>query len=154
MKNSARIRYVGRAAGTLTVASILVLGLVAQPVAQQAARESLAGEGIVTEKTDPATGARWVMVRDAANPGGPGRWVMADSGVGSGAFFAKELVIRSGDRIVVEEQTAVSEAWLEATALTSAACGGDLRARIAIGGRTVTARAIAAGRAELKETGR
>ena len=154
MKNSARIRYMGRAAGMLTVASILVLGLVAQPVAQQAAQENVSGERVVMEKTDPATGARWVLMCDAASSGGPGRWVLAEAGMGSGAFSAKRPVIRSGDRIVVEEQTAVSEAWLEATALTSAGAGGDLRARIAIGERTVTVRAIAAGRAELKETGR
>jgi hypothetical protein len=159
MMSHARIRYAVRAAGTLLIALILICGLVAEPVPQQAAQESIAGdraviEKVVIEKTDPATGARWALVRDAANPGGPGRWLLADSVVKNDAFSAKKLVIRTGDRIVVEEQTAVSEAWLEATALTGAADGGVLRARIAIGGQVVTARAIAVGRAELKETGR
>jgi hypothetical protein len=145
MMSHPRIRYTARAAGMLPIALILACGLVAQ--------ESVAGDRAVSEKTDPATGMRWVLVRDAANPGGPGRWLLADSGMENGAFSAKKLVIRSGDRIVVEEQTAVAKAWLEATALTSAAEGGVLRARIAFGGQVVTARAIAAGRAELKETG-
>ena len=154
MMSYSRIRYVARVVGMLSIAVILVGGLVAEPIAQHAAQENAAADRTVIEKTDPATGARWVLVRDVANPGAPGRWLRADPGKESGTFSTKKLLIRSGDRIVVEERTAVSEAWLEATALTGAADGGVLRARISIGGQVVTARAIAAGRAELKETGR
>lgn len=149
MRDCVGIRYLARAAAMLLVSSILVFGLVAQQPA--------ADGRVLATRTDESTGARWVLKLDRAHPGGPGRWVREDRGtlsVPGRATAAEKPVIRAGDRIVVEEETAVSEARLEATALTSAPGGGVLRARIAIGGRVVTVHAIAAGRAALEETGR
>jgi hypothetical protein len=110
----------------------------------------------VSERTDPGTGARWVLMRDAEHPAALAHWVLVEAGVeraaGAGAeATGRKLMIRAGDKIVVEEQTSVMSAWLEATALTSAGSGGELRARLAIGGRVLAVRAIAPKTAEMEE---
>ena len=56
-------------------------------------------------------------------------------------------LIRSGDRLVIEENSAVVEARLEAVALGPAAVGAEFKARLAIGGRVVRAVALGPGRA-------
>jgi hypothetical protein len=149
MHLSMRIRRWLRVGGFIAMTVVLVGGLSAQ--------ESAAGEQIVSERRDPATGMRWVLMRDAAHPAAPARWVLAGTGAektvaGSTEVAQQRPVIRAGDRIVVEKQTAVIDAWLEATALTSAGSGEPLRARLAIGGRVLVARALAPGRAEMEET--
>ena len=149
MNLSMRMRSWLRVAGWIAGTAMLICGLAAQ--------ESPGSERVVAERIDPATGARWELVRDAAHPAAPARWVLSAMGAGkSSRATAEELkpVIRAGDRIVVEEQTAVLSAWLEATALTSAGSGGELRARLAIGGRVLEARAIAPGRAEIEAEAR
>jgi hypothetical protein len=109
---------------------------------------------------DPHTGARWLLLRDLRHPGGPGRLVLA-------APARKELrpkpppaaemarpVIRAGDRLIVEEETAVVAARLEAVALGPAGMGAPFEARLGIGGRVVRVLALAPGRAALQpETG-
>jgi Chaperone for flagella basal body P-ring formation len=148
MKSSPRIRWAVKAGMTLAVSLALIAGLVAQ--------ERAAGESVVTERTDLATGARWMLMRDASNGGGPARWVLETAGMdkatgGMLKAVERKLLIHSGDKIVVEEQTAVLHARFEATALTSAKSNESLRARITIGGRVLSARAIAPGLAEIKE---
>jgi hypothetical protein len=128
-----------RAACFIAVSMMLLSGLEAQ-------ENSV--DRIVGEVRDPATGARWVLMRNAEHPAAPAHWVLA----GAGADTAEQrLVIRSGDKIVVGEQTSVLTAWFEATALTSAENGGELRARLAIGGTVLAVRAIAPGAAEIEE---
>jgi hypothetical protein len=108
------------------------------------------------ELIDPATGARWVLLRDTAHPDAPGRWVLAHAGeVGKTSSRAQSAVIRAGDRIVLVEHSAIADARLAAFALTSAAKGETLRVRIAIGGAVVMARADGKGLAEIApaETG-
>ena len=56
-------------------------------------------------------------------------------------------VIHAGDRLTVEEHTAVADAALEARALNPAARGSALEVRLAIGGRVVRAVALGPGRA-------
>jgi hypothetical protein len=137
---------------------------------------------ILREIDDPSTGARWVLLRNAAHPEGPGRLVLLasasqNSGAGQNAGLgrspgagqnsatgqglgatgqltdadvaAAKLVIRSGDKLIVEEHTPVVDAQLEAVALGPAARGGQFRVRLTIGGGIVVATAIDAGRAEL-----
>jgi hypothetical protein len=147
MSLSTRIRAWLRVAGLLAMTVVLICGLSAQ--------ESPAGGQVVSRRTDPATGARWALVRDAGHPATLARWVLTGTArIGqagtSPAAKAEKPVIRAGDRIVVEEQTAVVDAWLEATALTSAGSGDPLQARLTIGGRVLGARAIAPGRAEIQ----
>ncbi|MGA3262724.1 MAG: hypothetical protein ABSC47_01615 [Terracidiphilus sp.] len=107
---------------------------------------------IVREIDDPHTGARWLLMRDPSHPGGPGRLLLV------GGFRPEyrpsqpgveppRPVIRAGDRLIVEENTAVAEARLEAVALGPAVIGSPLDARLKIGGNVVRVVAVAPGRA-------
>ena len=118
---------------------------------------------------DPHTGARWLLVRDGIHPAGPGRLILL-AGAGSqhsqdGAetvypsyatqFGAVSLrpVIRTGDRLVVEENTAVAEVRLEAVALGPAGVGSELKVRLKISDKVLRAKALGAGRAEFLAAG-
>lgn len=107
---------------------------------------------IVREIDDPHTGARWLLVRDSTHPGGPGRLMLVRGlreGVRSGEPGIEPFlpVIHAGDRLIVEEHTAVVEARLEAVALGPAVVGSPLDARLKIGGNVVRIVALAPGRA-------
>jgi hypothetical protein len=129
----------------------------------------VAGE-VVREIDDPHTGARWLLTRDSLHPGGPGRMVLIGEprgqapNVGLGELrigtqnglaqgeqrrVQAQPAIRAGDHLIVEQDTAVVEARLEAVALNSAAVGSQFNARLALGGRVVRAVALAPGRAAL-----
>jgi hypothetical protein len=107
---------------------------------------------VLREILDPHLGDRWLLVRDFENPGGPGRLVLAQSKVPSelpGAHspqpqFASP-VIRTGERIILEEHTPHVDAALEAVALGPATPGSVLRVRLQVGGHVVRAIAIRAG---------
>ncbi|MGO9638814.1 MAG: hypothetical protein ACLPSO_12855 [Terracidiphilus sp.] len=116
---------------------------------------------IVREIDDPHTGDRWLLVRNDLVPGGPGRLVLvaAHRKLSGGAILhpageAREAeilpVIRSGDRLIVEEHTARVDAVLEARALSPAALGSALDVRLAIGGNRLRAIALGPGRAALR----
>jgi hypothetical protein len=107
---------------------------------------------------DPHSGERWLLLQDEGHPGGPGRLVLAAGrreGSSSGPVSRVEKpdrvpvlpVIHAGDRLVVEEHTAIAEARLEAVAMGPATTGSTLSVRLKIGGRVVRARALASGRA-------
>lgn len=150
MKNFPQIRFAAKAGMMLAVSLVMVAGLAAQ--------ERTADESVVTERTDLATGAHWVLMRDASNPAGPARWMRdaADGQMGAGSRVdpgagKQSTVIHAGDRIVLEERTRVLEARFEATALTGAKSNEPLRVRLTIGGRVLLARAVAPGLAEIEE---
>jgi len=119
---------------------------------------------VIREIDDSATGDRWLLVRDAVNPGGPGRMVRieigkADLAGGMDGDSARKSaqgpvvtsirpVIHAGDALIVEEHTSVVDARLEAVALGSAAVGTEFKARLKIGGKVVRVVATAAERAE------
>ena len=124
-----------------------------------------AGE-VVREIDDPYTGSRWLLVRNLRDPAGPGLLVLAaPSGnpfrsserhedaraltAPAAAPPAFRPVIRAGDRLVVEQNTARIEARLEAVALGPAGAGQSFAARLEAGGKVVRAVAIAPGRANL-----
>ncbi len=153
MNFSTRTHHWLRVAGLTVMTAVLVCGLTAQ---RSAAGGRIVNERIVSERTDPGTGARWMLMRDTEHPAAPAHWLLVEAGreraAGAGAAAPGEkLMIYAGDRIVVEEQTSVMSAWLEATALTSAGTGGELRARLAIGGRVLAVRAIGPATAEMEE---
>jgi hypothetical protein len=122
-----------------------------------------AADEIVREIDDPTTGDRWLLERDSQHPGGPGRMVLAAQGKAlppparasiedAGKRFETNTpvaLIRSGDRLIVEEHTRLVDAVLEAIALVPAREGEALRVRLSIGGRVMNAVAIAPGRALL-----
>lgn len=105
---------------------------------------------------DPHTGMRWLLERSPENPGGPGRMVLlsADSkspnnGIDPILVAAPIAppVIRAGDRLTVEEHSAMADAQLEAVALGPAAEGAPLNLRLSIGGKVVRAIALGPGHA-------
>ncbi|HEY1768264.1 MAG TPA: hypothetical protein VGG26_11440 [Terracidiphilus sp.] len=127
---------------------------------------------IVREIDDPHTGGRWLLEHDRNRPGGPGRLVPAGAPDPSrelssrqartqpgGTYSLEALpagtvpVIHAGERLIVEEDTPVVEARLEAVALSPALAGGPLRMRLVIGGRVIRGIAVAAGRAKFAAAG-
>lgn len=103
---------------------------------------------VVRVISDPSTGDRWLLERDPVAPGGPGRLVRLSAGqeppLAANDRIRNEKAlppraIRAGDRIVVEEHTAVMDAELEGVALNGARTGATLRVRLKIGGRVVSA---------------
>ena len=119
---------------------------------------------IIREIDDPSSGQRWLLVRDDAHASGPGLLLLAGGGrdlnragpVAGGAQVPVQIpvqaaadppVIRSGDRVQVEEHSATVDARLEAVALTPAWPGTAFNARLAIGGKVVRAVAVGPGRA-------
>jgi hypothetical protein len=115
---------------------------------------------------DPSTGTRWLVTRDPAHPGGPGRllsaadvqgaWRLVTAAEASGSSRsslapARTLpVIRIGDRLLVEEHTAVADATLEAIALSQALPGAPLDVRLKLGGKVLRVYAAGPGRALLQ----
>jgi len=119
-----------------------------------------AQEEIVREIDDPHTGDRWLLMRNGQFPGGPGRLVLASAhrnaaggaaGRAAGQPGEAQMipVIRAGDRLIVEEHTAVVDAVLEARALNPAAAGTRFDVRLTMGGNVVRVVALGPGRAAL-----
>jgi hypothetical protein len=128
---------------------------------QSTASEAHGSGGVVREIDDPHTGDRWLLMRNELVPGGPGRLVLvaAHRNASAGAALraaeqAREAqnlpVIRTGDRLIVEEHTARVDAVLEARALNPAISGTSLDVRLAIGGNVVRVIATGPGRAILQ----
>jgi len=119
----------------------------------------LAVAAVMKEIDDPTSGMRWFLVEDPAHPGGPGRLIAVSAGslrqspAGHTGAAGPEPVIRAGDRVQVEEHSAVVDGSLQAIALGSAVPGAKLRVELRVGGRVVTARALGPGRAELAPAG-
>ena len=97
---------------------------------------------VVREIDDSRLGLRWLLERDPSHPGGPGRLVLAP-GAPAGSICAtgrrpavagQMPAIRAGDRVIVEEDTPVAEARLEAVALGAAVAGAAFEVRLKIGG--------------------
>ncbi len=162
------ITHVRRRRGSLRtgfgLAWVLPMACCLAMVAQTSAyveTASYAPSRAIREIDDYHTGARWLLLRDADQPGGPGRLTFAGSLRDEGgtksnkkdasvpAVAPARPVIHGGDRLVVEEDTPVVAARLEAVALGPAAAGGSLQARLQIGGKVVRVVALAPGRAEL-----
>lgn len=111
------------------------------------------GVGASAERVieDPHLGRRWVLSRDPKHPGGPGTLAEQRAGerVKSETAQKAPLVIRAGDRVLVEENTRVARGLFEAVALSTARQGERFRLRLVVGGRVVRGIAIAPGRAML-----
>jgi hypothetical protein len=113
--------------------------------------------GPVREIDDPHTGQRWLLYRDSSHPGGPGRLVQAGSESVLGRVIEAQtgsavaageppVILRAGDRVILEESTPRVEARLEAVALGPALEGAAVLVRLKLGGRIVSAVAVAPGR--------
>jgi hypothetical protein len=114
-----------------------------------------AGE-IVREIDDPSNGNHWLLVRNADHPAGPGLLLLV-SAAHIQAMQAEPVVepvlpvIRTGDRVIVEENTPLVDARLEAVAMSPAMAGSPFNVLLSIGGRIIRAVATGPGRATLQE---
>ena len=120
------------------------------------------GGEIVREIDDPRNGDRWLLMRDESHPAGPGRLRLVSTLRGgrmdpsqarqtAPAADTPPPVIRAGERVVVEENTAVVEAHFEAVAMGPAWAGSSFNVRLSIGGRVMRAVAQGPGRAIFQE---
>lgn len=109
---------------------------------------------------DPSSAARWLLMRDPACPGGPGKLLLVSAQnltVGQASTAQPPPpeslipILRAGDPITLEMHTGNADVWLEAVALNPARLGAPVLARIKIDGRTVHALAAGHGRAILAE---
>jgi hypothetical protein len=116
---------------------------------------------LLREIEDPNSGMRWLLMRDKSNPGGPGRLELVpperDPGTLERRVQAPSFprtravwIIRAGDRLVVEEHSATTDAYLDGIALGPAGTGSALNVRLSIGGRVVRAVAMGPGRAAIE----
>lgn len=113
-----------------------------------ALRDTARGE-IRREIADPCLGLHWRLIADPAGQGRPGRMVLLDQngatayGSVSGGHTmlapaastldSVSVIIRAGDHVVVDQDTGVVRARLNAIALESAASGQRLRVRLIVG---------------------
>lgn len=158
--------------------AVLLLGVTAlcaqtAPAADHGKEQRAGGEAPVANSAsrmgaplrvirDPNIGDEWVLCRNPLNPGGPGRLVRLDPegremGTHATGSISRadrnaggDVVIHAGDRIVVEEKSAVMDARLTATALEPARLNRPFRVRLQITGKTLNAIAVGNGRAELE----
>ncbi len=115
---------------------------------------------VVREIDDPHTGDHWLLMRNDSDQGGPGRLVLAQGRSRSEKVHARtvarqmapgvESVIHAGERLTVEEHTAVADSVLEARALGPAAVGSVFEVRLTIGGKVVRVVALGSGHAVLQ----
>jgi hypothetical protein len=128
-----------------------------------------AGGELQREFDDPHFGNRWLLMRDPSHPGGPGLMVPVAAGqieafphtkIGAspspsdhGYQPRSQPAIHVGDRLIVEESTALVEARLEAVALGPAQPGASLNVRLIIGGNVVRVVALGPGHASFAPIG-
>ena len=111
---------------------------------------------IIREIDDPRNSDRWLLVRDDSHPGGPGLLLLVSvvqdkTRQAAPAPAAPPPIIRAGDRVIVEENTAVAEARLEAVALNPAWPGSLFSVRLTMGGGVLRVLAAGPGRAVLQQ---
>jgi hypothetical protein len=122
-------------------------------------------KGFVRQIGKAESGACWLLLRNESHPERPGRLLLkrpgddlatsisCGSGLGgeslSGKARSRELVIRTGDSLIIQEQTSQSYLQLEGVALGPAAAGDALDVRLSVFGRKVRAIAIGSGLAAL-----
>ncbi len=113
-------------------------------------------EEIVREIDDPRNGDRWLLMRDDRHPAGPGVLLLVSAVRAPATQFRPEPapqppIIHAGDHVIVEENTTVADARLEAVAMGPASAGSPFNVRLSIGGRVVRAIAAGPGRAVLQQ---
>jgi hypothetical protein len=120
-----------------------------------ASPSTVPGDEIIREIDDPRNGDRWLLVRGDSHPGGPGLLLLVSAVQNktrqAGPEPAAPPIIRTGDRVIVEENTAAVEARLEAVALNPAWPGSLFNVRLTVGGKVLRVRAAGPGRAVLQQ---
>lgn len=138
--------------GGIVWATALALSLVIARAQSVSTPHSAVGspQHILRAITDPHTGQQWLLVANEENPAGPGRLVMASCFAAHRDARITAFAIHAGDKIVVEEHGLAMDAYLEATALETAAVGSQFKVRLKIGGRVLKAVALGPGKAEVQ----
>lgn len=88
------------------------------------------------ELVDPCVGAHWKLVSDPVHPEQPGKLVLLNEGSVGHQYLpqgAEKPIVRSGERVVVEQETQRLHSRLYAVALESAATGQRVRVRLVTG---------------------
>ncbi len=151
--------------GMLAIASSVAIAQAVPPVAgprllhttlTTVSASAVPAVDIVREIDDPNSGDRWLLVHDSNHPAGPGillemSAVRVEPNQAGPAVSTAAPIIHGGDRVIVEEDTAVVETRLEAVAMGPAQAGSPFNLRLSIGGRIVRAFAVAPGRAVIHE---
>jgi hypothetical protein len=105
----------------------------------------------VREIEDPSSGLRWYLLRDPMHPGAPGRLtpfpIHGDLAAQALVEPLSRPIVLAGDRLIVEDRTAVLSAHLEAVALRPAHKGQVIEARLT--GKAIRVQILGAGRARL-----
>jgi hypothetical protein len=118
---------------------------------------SIGGLGAAAQQShvidDAALHTRWVLVVDPQRPSGPGHWVPAGEVPPGMRMIAKEqkqseILVHTGENVVVSRRSETVKLQLEAKALENAAEGARLHVRLKTGA-IVEAIATAAGQVEL-----
>jgi len=129
------------------------------------ASRTLLAPSVPAAEPEPVYGEA-VREIDDPHPGGPGRLVLLGSRGNDGrherpggsetasARMPLTPVIHAGERLIVEEDTAVVSSRLEAVALGPAAIGAAFEVRLKIGGKLLLAVALAPGRAAFQAEAR
>jgi hypothetical protein len=124
---------------------------------------------VAREINDPGSGSHWLLLKDGANPGGPGRMVLAaemrkdragrdlkkpetaeqPERAGRPDLDLPRPIIHIGDHLIVEQHTPVMDAAFEALAMAPAVAGAAFEVRLTVGGKVLRAVALAPGRAAL-----
>lgn len=146
-------RFAHRAAIIAVLAAGLLL-LPAQGAPAASNEQSRQSQQVLRSIYDPVFGGCWLLVSDPEHPGGPGRLVPADLShqlTGSREVRPNPLVvvIRAGDKLLLEAHTRTADTWLDAVALGPARTGASLLARLRFDNRVVRVVATAPGRATL-----
>ncbi len=109
------------------------------------------------ELVDPCLGSHWQLQLDPEHPERPGRLVRVGASEGAGDFtnLTQPVAIRSGEQVIVEQDSPSLRAKFQAIAIEPANAGALLRVRLSLGakaptgiqGRIVRVIATGAGRA-------
>jgi hypothetical protein len=155
----------------LVVASLAVLmfgicpAFIAAQTFRNATNKPQIGSTILRILKDPVLDSScWLLNRDPMHPEGPGRWFRtplknipfpsdnAQLNPGSGVIRRPvHPVIRGGDQLVIEEDSDLVEARLQAVALGPAVQGEPLEVRLRTTGMVLRAVALGAGRASIAQ---
>jgi hypothetical protein len=106
-----------------------------------------------TVEADPISGLRWLRVGDPSHPAAPPKLILVpgDKGLPSGQrrfgrVASGSFCVHMGDHLRLDAATtALNSMTLDAVSSGNAACGGQVRARLAVTGKLVDIMVTSAG---------
>ena len=114
-----------------------------------------------TVEADPISGLRWLRVADPSHPAAPPKLILLPSDKGLsrgerrfGPVAPRALCVHMGDHLRLDAATtALNSMTLDAVSSGNAACGGQVRARLAVTGKLVDIMVTSVGSAVLVAAG-